>query len=190
RFIVENLEQHFAIFQTCVIAPKDPNHEFQADKILLNVPICMFPVLVNCEPKECGGFTYFDAECYQYNLFQDVQRGISSVVSDNRSDIDLITKDVKSTTSLALKRLCITTLRSSKQGISSSTVINKSATSFLTSVASVNTTSETVQIQKDEDVYAEDVSEDDNNLKILCEQEVEGQKKKIGELQKELENNF
>ncbi|CAG8474544.1 17968_t:CDS:2, partial [Cetraspora pellucida] len=133
--------------------------------------------------------TDFDFISTNVNVVQNVQGGISSVASDNRSDIDLIAEDVESTTSLALKRSRVTTLRSSKEGIGSPTVINESATSFPTSVASVNTTSETVQVQKgkkklsdlalsclepivtddarDEDVYAEDVSGDNDDLEIL-----------------------
>ncbi|CAG8691052.1 14029_t:CDS:2, partial [Cetraspora pellucida] len=156
RFIVKNLEQHLAVSHTCVIVPKDPNHEFQADEILLNVSYCMFLILVNHEPKECEESTHitseftiikltdFDFISTNVNVVQNMQGGISSVASDNCSDIDLIIEDVESTTSLALKKLCVTMFRSSKQGIGLSTVINEFMTSFLTSVASVNTTSEMV----------------------------------------------
>ncbi|CAG8716320.1 16009_t:CDS:1, partial [Cetraspora pellucida] len=67
KFIVENLEQYFTVFYPCVIAPTDPDHEFQAEEIPLSVPHCMFPTLVIREPKECGDSMYFDSICYQYN---------------------------------------------------------------------------------------------------------------------------
>ncbi|CAG8467884.1 7055_t:CDS:2 [Scutellospora calospora] len=171
KFIVENLEQHFAVSHICVIVLKDPDLEL----------------------------TDFDFIFTNLNVIKDMQRGTSSVASNNYSDIDLITEDIESTTSRVQKRFCVMISRSSKQTTSSPPIINKFTTSFLTSVASVNTVPETVQIQKgnkklsdlalscfeltiiddaqNEDVYAEDVL-GDNNLEILHKQDVEKHKKK------------
>ncbi|CAG8770514.1 19434_t:CDS:1, partial [Racocetra fulgida] len=134
------------------------------------------------------------------NAIQNVQTSTSSLASDHRSDIDLIAEDVDSTTSRAPKRPHILAPRSSKQGASSSPIINESAASSSSSVTPINTIPETVQIQKgkkklsdlalncleqptmddtrDEDVYAEDVSVDDDDLELLCQQDVEEPKKK------------
>ncbi|CAG8801544.1 23584_t:CDS:1, partial [Racocetra persica] len=127
------------------------------------------------------------------NVIQNVQTSTSSLTSDHRSDIDLIAEDVDSTTSRAPKRPHILASRSSKQGASSSPIINESAAPSSSSVTPVNTISETVQIQKgkkklsdfalncleqptmddahDENVYAEDVSVDDDDLELLCQQD-------------------
>ncbi|CAG8772024.1 11387_t:CDS:1, partial [Racocetra fulgida] len=143
--------------------------------------------------------TDFDFISTNANTIQNVQVSASSVASDNRSDIDLIAEDVESATSKPPKRSRIITSRSSKQSTSSSSVTNKSATPFLTSVTPAGINLKTVQIQKgknklsdlalnclettvednirDERVYPENVSEDDD-LEYLREQDVEEEPKK------------
>ncbi|CAG8618617.1 19235_t:CDS:2 [Cetraspora pellucida] len=124
KFIVENLEQYVTVSYLCVIVPADPDREFQAEEIPLGVPYCMFSVLITREPKQCSdsivktgrtfivsGFirhitsdftivklTDFDFISANVNTVQNVQVSTSSVTSSYHSDIDLITKDVESTT--------------------------------------------------------------------------------------------
>ncbi|CAG8647845.1 17305_t:CDS:1, partial [Racocetra fulgida] len=64
------------------------------------------------------------------NTIQNAQVRTSSTSSDNRLNIDLIAEDVESTTLRALKRPRVITSSSSKQGTSSSSVTNNSATPF------------------------------------------------------------
>ncbi|CAG8788342.1 19044_t:CDS:2, partial [Gigaspora margarita] len=51
----------------CIIATGNPEQVFEASKILISTPHCMFPVQIICEQKEVGESTYFDTKCYQYN---------------------------------------------------------------------------------------------------------------------------
>ncbi|CAG8471777.1 20089_t:CDS:1 [Cetraspora pellucida] len=134
-------------------------------------------------------------------MIQNMQVSTSSITSDNHSDIDLITEDVESTTSRALKRPRIITSRHSNQSTSSPSVINNSSTPFLTSITTTNVNPKMVQIQKDKNklsslalnclemiveddvkdkrVYTEDVSEEDD-LECSCEQILKKTKKKRG----------
>ncbi|CAG8460550.1 10346_t:CDS:1 [Cetraspora pellucida] len=141
-----------------------------------------------------------DLDFVSNSVIKNVQTSFSSVASDNRSDIDLITEDIELTTSRAPKRPRILASRSSKQGASSSPIIDESAASFSSSAAPINTIPKTVQNQKDkkklsdlalncleqpvmndthdDDVYAEDVSEGDDDLELLREQDLEVQQNK------------
>ncbi|RIB23960.1 hypothetical protein C2G38_2169880 [Gigaspora rosea] len=67
KFVIKNLEQHVTVSCANVIAVGDSNHEFEANKIPISVPHCMFHVIVSRELKECRESTYFEAGCYQYN---------------------------------------------------------------------------------------------------------------------------
>ncbi|CAG8818234.1 26494_t:CDS:2, partial [Gigaspora margarita] len=67
KFVIENLEQHVTVSCVNVIEVRDSNHEFEANKIPISVPHCMFHVIVSHEPKEYEESMYFEAGCYQYN---------------------------------------------------------------------------------------------------------------------------
>ncbi|CAG8509453.1 8061_t:CDS:1 [Gigaspora margarita] len=68
KFVIKNLEQHITVSYANVIAAGNPNHEFEANKIPISVPHCMFHITISYEPKECRESMYFEARCYQYNL--------------------------------------------------------------------------------------------------------------------------
>ncbi|CAG8810024.1 5427_t:CDS:2, partial [Gigaspora margarita] len=97
KFVIENLEQHVTVFCANVIAIRDSNHEFEANKILISVPHCMFHVIVSRELKECKESTYFEAGIRTGRSFI-VSEFISRITSDfvifEVTDIDFMTSNV------------------------------------------------------------------------------------------------